>query len=280
MSTSVVEPYNSVLATKSLLEFNDVTVVLDNEAIYDICKKRLKIERPSYSNLNRIIAQVISSMTASLRFKSGSLNVDLNEFQTNLVPYPKIHFMLSSYAPLMSKEEMTCDSLTTSDITNSCFETSNMMAKCDPRLGKYIACCLMYRGDVLNKEVQDSIKTIKSKSSVQFVEWCPTSFKCGINSQPPSEIKDSNFSVSTKSCCMIANSTSISQVFSKLNTKFDMMFNKRAFVHWYVGEGMEEGEFNDPREDLGALEKDYQELQKDSNELEQNQDQHIDNMEE
>ena len=58
---------------------------VDNEAIYDICKHRLGITSPSFTNLNRLIAQVVSSVTASLRF-DGSLNVDLNEFQTNLVP--------------------------------------------------------------------------------------------------------------------------------------------------------------------------------------------------
>jgi tubulin alpha len=58
---------------------------VDNEAIYDICKKNLGIASPHFTNLNRLIAQVVSSVTASLRFV-GSLNVDLNEFQTNLVP--------------------------------------------------------------------------------------------------------------------------------------------------------------------------------------------------
>jgi tubulin alpha len=58
---------------------------VDNQAIYDICKKNLGVSSPSFSNLNRLIAQVVSSITASLRF-DGSLNVDLNEFQTNLVP--------------------------------------------------------------------------------------------------------------------------------------------------------------------------------------------------
>lgn len=58
---------------------------MDNESIYSICKKNFFNQSPSFSNLNRLIAQVVSSVTASLRF-DGSLNVDLNEFQTNLVP--------------------------------------------------------------------------------------------------------------------------------------------------------------------------------------------------
>lgn len=67
--------------------------MVDNEAIYDICRRNLDIERPSYTNLNRLISQIVSSITASLRF-DGALNVDLNEFQTNLVPYPRYEVIL------------------------------------------------------------------------------------------------------------------------------------------------------------------------------------------
>lgn len=85
MSSSVVEPYNSVLTTHTTLEHSDCSFMVDNEAIYDICRRKLNVGAPSFNNLNRLIAQVVSSITASLRF-DGSLNVDLNEFQTNLVP--------------------------------------------------------------------------------------------------------------------------------------------------------------------------------------------------
>ena len=259
VSTAVVEPYNSVLSTHSLLEHTDVAVMLDNEAVYDICRRSLDIERPTYTNLNRLIAQVISSLTASLRF-DGALNVDVTEFQTNLVPYPRIHFMLSSYAPVISAEKAYHEQLSVAEITNSAFEPSSMMAKCDPRHGKYMACCLMYRGDVVPKDVNAAVANIKTKRTIQFVDWCPTGFKCGINYQAPTTVPGGDLAKVQRAVCMISNSTAIAEVFSRLDHKFDLMYSKRAFVHWYVGEGMEEGEFSEAREDLAALEKDYEEV--------------------
>ena len=97
--------------------------------------------------------------------------------QTNLVPYPRIHFPLATYAPVISAEKAYHEQLSVAEITNACFEPSNQMVKCDPRHGKYMACCLLYRGDVVPKDVNAAIATIKTKRTIQFVDWCPTGFK-------------------------------------------------------------------------------------------------------
>merc|ERR1712080_87679 len=70
--------------------------------------------------------------------------------------------------------------------------------------------------------------------------------KCGINYQPPTVVPGGDLAKVMRAVCMISNSTAIAEVFSRIDHKFDLMYAKRAFVHWYVGEGMEEGEFSEP----------------------------------
>ncbi|KAG8226928.1 hypothetical protein J437_LFUL004646 [Ladona fulva] len=254
VSTAVVEPYNSILTTHNTMEHSDCAFMVDNEAIYDICRRKLGIERPSYTHLNRLISQVVSSITASLRF-DGALNVDLTEFQTNLVPYPRIHFPLATYSPVVSAEKVHHSALSVSEITAECFEATNQMVKCDPRSGKYMACCLLYRGDVVPKDV-------------------------GINYQPPTIVPGGDLAKVQRAVSMLSNTTAIAEAWGKLNFKFDLMYAKRAFVHWYVGEGMEEGEFMEARENLAALERDYEEVATDSKYLSEKDDFEVEDLQE
>jgi len=103
---------------------------------------------------------VISSLTASLRF-DGALNVDVTEFQTNLVPYPRIHFMLSSYSPVISAEKAYHEQLSVAEITNSAFEPASMMAKCALRLTLHCIVLSMF----------DPMKLILAVLGVQHLKW-------------------------------------------------------------------------------------------------------------
>merc|ERR1712142_241828 len=260
LSTCIVEPYNAMLSTHWLLDHTEVSLILDNEAIYAIIQKQLDIKRPSYLNLNEVIAKVVSSMTAALRF-DGEANVDLGEFQTNLVPFPRLHFMTTGLAPVISTEKASHEAQTVREITDTCFQPKNMLVKYtdfDPVEDKYMAISINYRGEIMSKEANSTVQWLKQNNKVSFVEWCPTGFKIGLNEVPAALVEKDITAKAAKNVTMIGNNVAVSRVFTeRINAKYDLMYAQRAFVHWYVGEGMEEGEFSEAREDLGFLEKDY-----------------------
>merc|ERR1711877_41345 len=237
ISTCIVEPYNAMLSTHWLLDHTEVSVVLDNEAIYGICQKQLDIDRPTYSNLNMVIAKVISSMTASLRF-DGELNVDLGEFQTNLVPFPRLHFMTTALAPVVSKKKASHEAVTIREITDHVFQPQNMLVKYsdfDPVEDKYMAISVNYRGAIKSKEANATVQWLKQNNKISFVEWCPTGFKIGLNEVPAAEIKDDIMAKAERNVTMIGNNVAVSRLHGahQQEIRHDVLAaGVRALVRW------------------------------------------------
>ena len=132
----------------------------------------------------------------------------------------------------MSAEKTGHEQNSVAEMTFSCFESGNQMVTCDPKDGKYMACCLLYCGDVVPKDTQAAVANIKMKHMIQFVDWCPTGFKLGICNEPTANIPGGDLAKNTHSLCMLSNTTAILTAWGHLDDKFDLMFSKCYSSTW------------------------------------------------
>ena len=252
VSDTVVEPYNATLSIHQLVENSDQCFALDNEALYDICMRTLKLPNPSYGDLNHLIASAITGTTCSLRFP-GQLNCDLRKLSVNMVPFPRLHFFLVGFAPLTARSSEDYRFLSVPELTAQAFDAKNMMCAADPRHGRYLTCAMMYRGAMSSKEVDDQMIQMHNKNSSYFVEWIPNNLKASICDIPPKGMK--------LSTVFIGNSTAIQEAWKRVAEQFTVMFRRKAFLHWYTGEGMDEMEFTEAESNLNDLVSEYQQYQ-------------------
>ena len=252
VSDTVVEPYNAMLSTHQLIDNTDQTFCIDNEALHNICTRVLKISKAGYSDLNNLVSNTMSGITTCLRFP-GQLNADLRKLAVNMVPFPRLHFFIPGYAPLTSTAVKNYQSLTVPELTQQMFDNKNAMAACDPRTGKYLTVAAIFRGQVSMKEVDDQMLAMQNKNSAYFVEWIPNNVKTAVCSVPPKGLKMSS--------TFIANSTAIKTIFQRLLDQFNKMFGRKAFLHFYTGEGMDEMEFTEARSDVTDLISEYQQYE-------------------
>ncbi|ELK15023.1 Tubulin beta-2A chain [Pteropus alecto] len=187
VSDTVVEPYNATLSVHQLVENTDETYSIDNEALYDICFRTLKLTTPTYGDLNHLVSATMSGVTTCLRFP-GQLNADLRKLAVNMVPFPRLHFFMPGFAPLTSRGSQQYRALTT--------------AVCDI---------------------------------------------------PPRGLK--------MAVTFIGNSTAIQELFKRISEQFTAMFRRKAFLHWYTGEGMDEMEFTEAESNMNDLVSEYQQYQ-------------------
>lgn len=252
VSNVVLEPYNAVLALNQLIEHTDSCFCVDNEALYDICMRKLKLPSPSYEDLNHLISHVMSGITTCFRFP-GQLNSDLRKLAVNMVPFPRLHFFMPSYAPLFSKSATSYESMSVHDLFMQLFDAGSTMNACDPRHGKYLTAAAILRGRMSTKEVEDQAALIQNKNSANFVEWIPNNIKTAICDIAPKGLKIAG--------TLIGNNTAMQEIFKRLDEQFTSMFRRKAFLHWYTNEGMDEMEFTEAQSNVNDLIAEYQQYQ-------------------
>jgi tubulin beta len=252
VSDTVVEPYNCTLSVHQLVENADEVMVIDNEALYDICFRTLKLTTPTYGDLNHLVSAVMAGATCCLRFP-GQLNADLRKLAVNLIPFPRLHFFMIGFAPLTSRSSQNFRALTVPELTQQMFDSKNMMCAADPRHGRYLTAACMFRGSMSTKEVDEQMLNVQNKNSAYFVEWIPNNIKTSICDIAPRGLK--------MSTTFIGNSTSIQEMFKRVSEQFTLMFRRKAFLHWYTGEGMDEMEFTEAESNMNDLISEYQQYQ-------------------
>jgi len=252
VSDTVVEPYNATLSIHQLVENADEVMCIDNEALYDICFRTLKLPTPTYGDLNHLVSAVMSGITACLRFP-GQLNSDLRKLAVNLIPFPRLHFFLIGYAPLTARNSAGYRQLSVPELTQQIFDSKNMMAASDPKHGRYLTASATFRGKMSTKEVDEQMLLIQNKNSSFFVEWIPNNIKSSVCDIPPKGHKIS--------ATFIGNNTCIQDLFKRIGQQFSAMFRRKAFLHWYTGEGMDEMEFTEAESNMNDLVSEYQQYQ-------------------
>ncbi|XP_011181638.1 beta-Tubulin at 65B [Zeugodacus cucurbitae] len=241
MSQVVVEPYNALLSMPSLIHNSHLTFCLDNEALFQIVSRNLKMAVSGYEHINHIVALTMSGITTCLRFP-GQLNAGLRKLYVNMVPFPQLHFLIPGFAPLISCKQKEFSQGTVAELVQQIFSSNNLLCAVDLRHGKLLTAAGIFRGRMSPREVDQLMTNVRNKNLSSFVEWIPNNIKTAICDIPPRGLK--------MSATFIGNTSAIYKLLQRILDGSGIMLRRKAHLHWYTGEGMEEQEFIDAQHDL------------------------------
>ncbi|KAF7440957.1 gamma-tubulin [Pleurotus ostreatus] len=254
----VVQPYNSMLTLKRLVNHADSVVVLDNGALARISADRLHIQTPSFDQTNQLVSTVIAASTQTLRYP-GYMNNDLVGIIASLIPTPRCHFLMTSYTPFTSDQIDKAKAIrrtTVLDVMRRLLQPKNRMVSTTPsKTACYISILNIIQGDVDPTDVHQSLLRIRERQLANFIPWGPASIQVALTRRSP--YVTTNHRVSG---LMLANHTSIASLFKRMLDQFDRLRKRNAFMEQYKKEKMFENgleEFDDARATCDELLKEY-----------------------
>jgi tubulin beta len=249
MSDTVVEAYNATLSVHQMVECADAVFWLENEALYRICERSLKIPSPTYGDLNTLVSHLMTGTTCSLRFP-GQLNADLRKLVVNLVPFPRLHFFNCSFAPVVSRGSAPYAAQTVRELVRELFHPKSTMSTCNPKRGVYLTASAHFRGTVSSHDVEEQTAWVQHRHASYFVEWIPCNIQSSLCEVPPRGLK--------MAATHVSNTTAIREQLTTIDGKFSRMYARRSFIHWYVNEGLETVEFDEARSNMTDLIQEYE----------------------
>ena len=234
----VVQPYNSLLTLKRLTLNADAVVVLDNTALNRIATERLQVENASIGQINSLVSTVMSASTNTLRFP-GYMNNDLVGLMSSLVPTPRLHFLMTGYTPLSFDTLQTAGNVvvpstvrktSVMDVMRRLLQTKNIMVSCATRKdrGCYISILDIIQGEVDPTQVHKSLQRIRERQLCSFIPWGPASIQVALSRKSP-YVKTPH----RVSGLMLANHTSIRDLFFRICQQYDKLRKRDAFLDNY-----------------------------------------------
>lgn len=246
--TQPTEYYNTMLwMCDSLVEGPiKYNINYDNQSLYRYVPQQ---HSPSYFHINQLVSYTISGITARMRF-NGDLSFDNCDLETNLIPFPSLNMLLSSYSPLnFGKRRQSVDA-----ITNAAFNQGEFVG-CDLMTSQFISCALLYRGKNSPLNISKAIKDMKS--FVEFVPWMPTGFKIGISAERVVYQDDSVWTPPLRAVTKLCNHGAVVHLVKRYKDRYEPSFDMKSFFHHFIGAGMEEGQFTEAMEKADQVMDDY-----------------------
>ncbi|KAG0727827.1 Tubulin gamma-1 chain [Chionoecetes opilio] len=236
ISDVVVQPYNSLLTLKRLTQSADCVVVLDNTALNRIASDRLHISNPTFSQINSMVSNIMSTSTATLRYPSY-MNNDLIGLIAPLIPTPRLHFLMTGFTPLTTDQEVASVRKTTVlDVMRRLLQPKNMMVSTPLDRNSqhcYISILNIIQGEVDPTQVHKSLQRIRERKMAQFIPWGPASIQVALSKKSP-YIQSAH----RVSGLMLANHTNISALFERTLKQYDKLRKREAFLEQFRKENM------------------------------------------
>ncbi|XP_019875755.2 tubulin gamma-1 chain-like [Aethina tumida] len=236
ISDVVVQPYNSLLTLKRLTESADSVVVLDNTALNRIAADRLKIQNPTFTQINSLVSTIMSVSTTTLRYPSY-MNNDLMGLLAPLIPTPRLHFLMTGYTPLSTDtDEVNIRKTTVLDVMRRLLQPKNMMVSTSQDRHSqhcFISILNIIQGEVDSTQVHKSLQRIRERKLAQFIPWGPASIQVALSRKSP-YIQTAH----RVSGLMLANHTNICSLFERALTQYDKLRKREAFLDQFKKEEM------------------------------------------